>query len=260
MKKIFILLVTLTMYSGSAQTGINTMNPKATLHVMEDTTDPNLAVGIIAPLLSGNQLKSKENLYQTSHTGAIVYVTEAANPTNAFTRHVTKPGYYYFDGVTWKGFESDIDVEGDATRFLGGTVYVYNNSTTVPGGGVSLSDDRVIGGSNDQNYTIGTLSVSSSKGGIMSVLGNGYTISNVSAGIFDIKFDVPLEEIYGISVNVYDSYTSTSTPTETTPGSLLNTRDNSQVAFISNNIIRIKTGDDGGTLSNKTFTFLVTGQ
>lgn len=250
----------LVMYHVNAQTGINTNDPKATLHVKEDITNPNLAVGIIAPVLTGDQLKAKDDLYETVHTGAIVYVTQAASPTTPKTIHVTKPGYYYYDGVNWLGFEADIEIVDDATRFLGGTVYVYLNSSSVPSGGQTIPDSKLIGGSTGQSYTIGTITGQSSKGGIMSLLGNGYTISNQSPGIFDIKFDVPLEEIYGISVNIYDTYGSGDTPIESTPGTTLQTTDNTQVAFISNNIIRVKTGNASGSLSNRSFTFLVTGK
>ena len=76
-----------------------------------------------------------------------------------------------------------------------------------------------------------------------------------------IKFDVPLEEVYGISVNIYDSYqTNNNTPTPETPGDWLKTTDNTQVAFISNTIIRVKTGDQNGSLDDRSFTFLVTGK
>lgn len=260
MKKYFIIMMALVAYNGNSQTGINTYDPQATLHVKEDVNDPNLAVGIIAPLLTGNQLKAKDNLYQTAHTGAIVYVTQAANPTTTKTIHVTKPGYYYYDGVVWRGFESEIEIVDDATRFLGGTVYVYFNTLTVPSGGQTIPDSRVIGGASGQSYPVGTITEESSKGGIMSLLGNGYTISNESPGIFDIKFDVPLEEIYGISVNIYDAYGPSDTPDPLTPGNTLKTTDNTQVAFISNSIIRVKTGNSLGQLANRSFTFLVTGQ
>nr|WP_297308927.1 hypothetical protein [uncultured Flavobacterium sp.] len=40
----------------------------------------------------------------------------------------------------------------------------------------------------------------------------------------------------------------------------ITTNDNAQVSFISDHIIRIKTGDDPGNKSNRSFTFLVTGK
>ena len=100
--------------------------------------------------------------------------------------------------------------------------------------------------------------------------GNGYKISNPQQGVFDIEFEVALTEIYGISVNIVDSYgfnngnqgsaNSSLNPIPTEPGSRLQTNDNSQVSFISNSMIRIKTGNSNGDLSNRSFTFLVTGK
>ncbi|WP_313376642.1 hypothetical protein [Chishuiella sp.] len=77
-----------------------------------------------------------------------------------------------------------------------------------------------------------------------------------------IKFNTALTNIYGISVNILASYGSknTGTPDSTQPGTTLATNDNSQVSYISNSIIRIKTGNSVGALSNRSFTFLVTGQ
>lgn len=260
MKKIFIIASLIIFNYSNAQTGVNTDDPKATLHVKLDSSATDIAPGIISPLLTGNQLKAKDNLYQSAHIGAIVYVSEAANPTSNKTVHVVREGYYYFDGTVWRGFEADKQSEDDATRFLGGTVYVYMDGN-LPSNAEMLANEFVIGGGNNHNYTIGTLSEVSNKGRIKNLRGNGYTISNTYSGIFDIKFDLPLDEIYGISVNIYDTYASGSNdPNPATPGTSLNTNDNAQVAYISNGIIRIKTGNDGGQLANRSFTFLVTGK
>ncbi|WP_449399117.1 hypothetical protein [Chryseobacterium wanjuense] len=94
----------------------------------------------------------------------------------------------------------------------------------------------------------------------------GYTISNPSNGIFDILFNVPLTEIYGISINIVDAYGYNGgnqggsiglgqSPDATVPGSILFTDDNAQVSFISDSILRVKTGNSAGTLSNRSFTF-----
>jgi len=252
--------MTLIAFNGKAQTGINTINPKATLHIKADDTKPNQAVGVIAPLLTGNQLKAKDNYYNAALTGTIVYVTSAANPTSTKTENVNKEGYYYFNGRIWKGLEADLDPEGDATRFLGGTVYVYFDSMIGYEG--SLSSHFMIGGYMGYLYNLGTHDEYSQVGGIQKILGNGYRISNPSQGIFDIEFDTPLEEIYGISVNIYDTYPESPSfnPQSESPGGVLKTTDNTQVAYISNRYIRIKTGDSTGELSNRSFTFLVTGR
>ncbi|MCW3161319.1 hypothetical protein [Chryseobacterium oryctis] len=246
--------------------GINTYNPVTTMDVTAYASDATKADGITAPRLTGNQLKAKDALYGTNQQGAIIYATAAANPTTTKTANVTKEGYYYFNGSVWVAFQAQSSTSSDATRFLGGTVYSRfgnkNNGT--------LDDSKIIGGGESVSYSVGGISHTSTKGGINSLKGNGYTISNPKNGIFDIQFDTPMSEIYGISVNIVDSYgynsgnqggagnNTTVNPSE--PGSRLFTNDNSQVSFISDSIIRIKTGDSNGGLSNRSFTFLVTGK
>jgi hypothetical protein len=150
--------------------------------------------------------------------------------------------------------------QGDATRYLGGTIYVKFGQAS----GGTLSTTRVISG----NYSVGLnfTNISPTAGGIMSILGDGYTISNPSTGVFDIKFNTPYTEIYGISINILDAYGNGTTvsagqnPDPTRSGNPMSTTANSQVSFISNSILRFKTGDNNGNLANRTFTFLVTGQ
>ena len=263
-----ILGITLFLCQFSyAQVGIDVNDPKATLDVAANPTNLSKIDGMIAPRLTGNELKAKDNLYGTSQNAAIVYATSAASPATPKTVEVTKAGYYYYDAVLvkWVAFISSKVISNDATRFLGGTVYAryanVNNGT--------LDNSRVIGNANGLNYTVGGVSRSSSKGGINSLKGNGYKISNSQNDVFDIQFDVPLTEIYGISVNIVDSYGYNNgnqgnlnevDPDVIEPGSKLKTNDNSQVSFISNSIIRIKTGNSDGNLSNRSFTFLVTGK
>ncbi|MGU3374687.1 hypothetical protein [Chryseobacterium sp. M5A1_1a] len=167
-------------------------------------------------------------------------------------------GYYYFDGSAWVGLKNNTSTSSDATRFLGGSVYTrFSNATA---GNPQLDGARVIGGSNGNTYVMGTENFTSTKGGITTLKGNGYKISNPSMGVFDIELDTPMTEIYGISSNILDSYRAHSYPIMHEYGQLLNFQDNTQIAFISNKIIRIKTGDQYGTLSNRSFTFLIIGK
>ncbi len=90
-----------------AQVGINTENPSATLDVVGKPTDPNIIDGVIAPRLTGTELKAKDALYISEQTGAIVYVTQALIPadTSAKTINVTSAGYFYFNGTVWMKFD-----------------------------------------------------------------------------------------------------------------------------------------------------------
>jgi len=73
--------------------------PHSTLEVVKLTgsTTPD---GIMAPQISGDDLKAEDGKYGANQNGALVYVTAkvSASPT-AKTKNVTKPGYYYYDGT-----------------------------------------------------------------------------------------------------------------------------------------------------------------
>lgn len=82
----------------SQQTGINTKTPNATLDVVRSNSN-NTPPGVIAPRISGNDLKALDNLYTTAQNGAIVYVTEGLTPSTTTSRtvNVLSKGYYGFD-------------------------------------------------------------------------------------------------------------------------------------------------------------------
>jgi hypothetical protein len=86
----------------NCQVGINTQTPKATLDINSNPNNMLAPDGIIAPRLTGDQLKAKDNVYNTDQVGALVYVTEKANnPVTPKTINVNKSGYYMFDGIKW---------------------------------------------------------------------------------------------------------------------------------------------------------------
>ncbi|WP_123902634.1 autotransporter outer membrane beta-barrel domain-containing protein [Chryseobacterium elymi] len=89
----------------AAQVGINTETPKATLDVTAKTTDATTAEGIIAPRLTGDQIKGKDAQYIAAQTGSIVYATSASSDAGVAatkTINIDRAGYYYFDGTVWQ--------------------------------------------------------------------------------------------------------------------------------------------------------------
>ena len=76
--------------------------PLATLEVVTSIADTSIAAGIIAPRLTGDELKARDNLYTALQIGAVVYVTVAVGTTSDKTTNVTNAGYYYFDGTLWQ--------------------------------------------------------------------------------------------------------------------------------------------------------------
>lgn len=123
MKKVFysITFVLCTMAFG--QVGINSNNPKATLDIVRHPNGVNLPDGVIAPRLTGDQLKAKDALYikTTSsvdgQTGTVVFVTASVTGTPAGkTINVTSAGYYYFDGDVWRKL-NDSTSSGGTTSY-----------------------------------------------------------------------------------------------------------------------------------------------
>lgn len=104
-----------------AQVGIGTENPKSTLDVVGIPNEALSVDGIMAPRLTGMQLKAKDNVYTTDQKGAIVYVTSGllVSDTTAKTINVTTEGYYYFDGIVWQKY---------ATGSSANSIWVRQNS------------------------------------------------------------------------------------------------------------------------------------
>jgi hypothetical protein len=90
-----------------AQVGINTSNPAASLDVVAKRTNGSTSEGIIAPRLTGNQIKSADARYTAPQTGTFVYAMSAVSGPTAKTVNITAPGYYYFDGRIWQKMGKD---------------------------------------------------------------------------------------------------------------------------------------------------------
>ncbi|HAO07606.1 MAG TPA: hypothetical protein DCQ50_11570 [Chryseobacterium sp.] len=106
-KIVLVMVLSMTGILTNAQTspgkvGINTTSPNATLDVAGNPTDVNAADGILAPRLTGDELKAKDVLYGTDQTGTLVYITAAVSNATTKTANITQAGYYYFDGSIWQ--------------------------------------------------------------------------------------------------------------------------------------------------------------
>ncbi|MCX8533870.1 hypothetical protein [Chryseobacterium luquanense] len=97
MKKCYlIVLLFMCIYTINAQVGINTNNPKSTLHVQK-RTELSFPDGIIPPRISGDSLRLKETAYTAAQNGAIVYVTSPAATTGPKTIGVLSTGLFMYD-------------------------------------------------------------------------------------------------------------------------------------------------------------------
>jgi len=105
-KQIFLIGAIIVSTFSFAQVGINNDNPQATLDISAKTTDNSKPEGIIAPRLTGNEIKAKDLQYTNNQTGALVFATSAVGTPSAKTANITTSGYYYFDGTMWQKINS----------------------------------------------------------------------------------------------------------------------------------------------------------
>jgi len=142
------LLVKILLFAGffiQAQVGINTSNPQATLDVNGKPTDNTALDGIIAPRITGDQLRAKT--YTAAQTGAMVYVSTADTAPAGQTIDVTTAGYYYFNGTKWVTYNSGSVTEQDG--IIGNEVV----NSTINGGLI-----RAGSGTTVSPYTLGLIS------------------------------------------------------------------------------------------------------
>ncbi|MFY1048366.1 hypothetical protein [Chryseobacterium sp. GP-SGM7] len=102
MKNIFLMvLVLLTGFINAQNVGINTSAPLTTLDINGVPATVSAVDGLRAPRITLAQLNAKTG-YNSTHEGAMVYVTNVSGSTVTSTAKVSAPGYYYFDGSVWK--------------------------------------------------------------------------------------------------------------------------------------------------------------
>lgn len=172
-KKLFPALLLVGSFS-YAQIGINNENPSATLDITGNPADPAKFDGIIAPRITGTQLRAKN--YTTSQNGAVVFVTQEDTSPAGQTVDVTASGYYYFDGSSgkWikllsaaatqkiKSMSSGTVAADDYTVLVGGNITLPSATSTNRGkvyqlindtsGNVTITGTFRINGGNFSNY------------------------------------------------------------------------------------------------------------
>ncbi|AZB07653.1 hypothetical protein EG344_01740 [Chryseobacterium sp. G0162] len=101
LKNTFFFLTLLFYSIAFGQVGVNTVEPKGTLDVVGDASNSSKVDGVIAPRLTGQQLKDKDNVYNAAQDGIIVYVTNPLTEDNTSTRtvNIREKGYYHFDST-----------------------------------------------------------------------------------------------------------------------------------------------------------------
>lgn len=166
--------------------GINTNNPKATLHVQK-RTELAFPDGIIPPRISGDSLRLKEGAYGAAQNGAIVFVTSAATTTGPKTTAVNSKGLFIYDAfaanTSGTGLWNIIPEGSQSTGGVGDGAYSAKFTTAFNLLGLGLGGGIVnlnIGGGTSTGTT--TVQVPSSS------MSNGtYTVP--STGIYQITYN-----------------------------------------------------------------------
>jgi len=154
-------LLTITLLSiglsASAQVGINVAQPQATFDIVGSPSNTSKFDGVIAPRITGIQLKAKN--YTTAQTGAIVYVTSVEAAPTGQTVDVVSPGYYYFDGTKWGSLSGSWRTVGNAgttatSAALGTDIGTGNYLGTNDGQNLVLATQKNVKGVLDINGTL----------------------------------------------------------------------------------------------------------
>ncbi len=102
MKRIFLFLGTLAisgLYAQQTQVGINTSAPKATLDIR---ANPNAVAGTSEGILIPRISKEKVAQMTTPETSTLIYVNDISfTTTEPKVAHITKVGFYHYNGTEW---------------------------------------------------------------------------------------------------------------------------------------------------------------
>ena len=184
-------------FASFAQVGIGTTTPNATLEIEGDAATAGTADGVIAPRLTGDQLRAKNAAYSAAnHEGAIVYITTADTAPATKTVNVTSAGYYYYDGNdVWQTFGSsssssfvtlggvtDVDCSSDVTiPSDGGAVYNLTNGGVF--GGPTITLPATNAGETGKLLTIINLN-STTTINLANIVGNNTSMGGGKSGLF----------------------------------------------------------------------------
>ena len=186
LKKLVIFsFVIMAVTAAFSQVGVNTNTPQTTLDITAIAIDGSTAEGIMAPRLTGDQIKGKDARYTAAQTGAMVYATEAVIGAPAGkTVNITTKGYYFFDGVLWQKIARSSVI---FTASLGNGVGGDTNATITRNGFNTVPLPTV---------------TSNVGGGIWSVTNNTYTVP--VSGTYIIKSSIRLVD-FSSSRNVFQA-------------------------------------------------------
>ena len=140
-----LLLSGLTANAQQQQVGINTAEPKATLHVEAGASENK---GVIIPRITAAEMKAMTAGLGADHHAIITYLKDqlpAADRTGKLV-DVADPGYYYYDNTTgvqkWKTFGGGAEQDLRAVETTGypGSYNHLTKDAGIGGNGTSLGE------------------------------------------------------------------------------------------------------------------------
>lgn len=161
------------------QVGVNNQNPQATLDVTAKTTNGSKPEGMIAPRLTGDQIKLGDAQYGANQKGALIYATAAVTSASPKTVNITAEGYYYFDGSIWQKVGSGAGSTNTDWKLTG------NSGTTAGTNFIGTTDNvdfvaktnnaEAMRVTNNQKVLIGTSTVPTGGANSKLIINNGTT-------------------------------------------------------------------------------------
>ncbi|MCQ4138766.1 MULTISPECIES: hypothetical protein [unclassified Chryseobacterium] len=210
MKKTILFLACLgglAIKGQEGNVGINTPNPKATLDVTGKPADITHLDGIIAPRLTGDELKLKT--YTADQTGAIIYATTADSSPAGQTIEVTKVGYYYFDGTKWKTFTVESQLEKVTENGKTGWRILGKDPAKYSGTGVNAVDLShgtssfypTTGASGELSFAVGADAIASGKNSMaIGYLARAFHDNSIAVGSVTFA-NAPNTSVFGYNSN-----------------------------------------------------------
>lgn len=140
-----------------AQIGINTQLPRASLDVRAN--NDSYPDGIIAPILSKEEVNSRKEMYKSDQEGAIIYINNSNGETSAETENIRNPGYYYFDGVIWQRLSPNLErstpwnVQGTDSTATANTENIYQTGSVNIGSSTKLNTSIKLGVEGNSHFS-----------------------------------------------------------------------------------------------------------
>jgi hypothetical protein len=107
---LMLLLIVMGTAGASAQVTIGSLDaPSATLDLKSQSAT-DAADGLLVPRISRSALAAKSaTAYGADQKSALIFVNQLDGSATGTVIHVTKIGFYWFDGSVWQSLDTDTD-------------------------------------------------------------------------------------------------------------------------------------------------------